>query len=105
MKEVRLNDIGVIIELTIKDQDNAVVDLSVASTLQIKLTTPAQTNITTAKTATLSGSGTDGKLRYVTADGDLNEIGIWSAQAYVVIGSNKYHSTILKFKVGKVCGS
>lgn len=100
MTEARKNDVGVVIELTIKDQDNAVIDLSSASTLQIKLTKPKGTVLT--KTASLSTDGTDGKMRYATVSDDLNEVGVWEAQAYIVIGSSQYHSTILKFHVTNV---
>ena len=92
------NDIGVVVELTItKESDGSALDISAASTRQIILTPPSGTVIT--KTATLSGAGTDGKMRYTTESGVLSELGSWEVQGRVVIGAVDLRTSIAKMVV------
>lgn len=104
MDRVRYNQIGLPIELRILNQDDAVVDISDATLLQITLKNPTQAGTVSTKTAVLSSDGSDGKMRYVTVDGDLIYLGIWEAQGYVEFnsGAQTYPTSIYKFKVEKV---
>ena len=43
---------------------------------------------TVKKTGALSGAGTDGKVRYTTVAGDLDESGEWEGQAKVTEGAS-----------------
>jgi hypothetical protein len=94
--EVHKDDQGVQFILTLKD-GNDVVDLSSASPKQIKFHKPDGTLLT--KTANFYTDGTDGKIYYTSASGDLNLTGNWRLQAYVGIGSNKWHSDTGRFVV------
>lgn len=94
--EVHTADIGTIFRATITDQD-AAVDISSASVRQLKFLKPSGVVLT--KTAVLTGAGTDGQMQYVSIAGDLDESGLWSAQAYLEIGTGKWHSDWFEFRV------
>jgi hypothetical protein len=95
---LRLNNIGVLIKVTINDcGTDSAVDISTATTKQLIFTKPSGTKVT--KSASFFTTGTDGILTYTTVSGDLDEIGTWQFQGYVVIGTNEFTSTIDTFKV------
>jgi len=95
--EVRKDDIGTVFERQIKD-GSTIVDISSGTALQIIFEKPDGTLVT--QTAVLSGSGTDGKLRYVTLSGDLDEIGLWKWQARVTVDSGgPWKTNIRDFQV------
>jgi len=95
--EIHKSDIGTLFKVTIKDGDTAV-DISSASvTKQIVFRKPSGTLLT--KAASFFTDGTDGILTYTSISGDLNEIGSWKLQAYVVLGSNEFRSDLASFKV------
>lgn len=95
--EIHVGDVGTAFTATVKDEEEAVVDLSDADVLQLWFLKPDQTTLT--KTATLVTDGTDGKIRYTTQNGDLDQPGNWKVQAYVEYNGNKLHSDITRFKV------
>ena len=95
-QDVRSLDIGTTFELTITEEGVAM-DLSTSSIKTIKFKKPNGEVLT--KTAAFVTDGTDGKLKYVTIENDLDSTGKWSVQAYVEIGSGKWHSTIGEFRV------
>ena len=91
------NNIGVAFKATIKE-DGVAVDVSAASTKQLKFKRPDGSSFT--KTATFVTDGTDGKIQYVTVDGDLNMAGAWTQQGYVAgVGGFTGHSTKRSFNV------
>lgn len=91
-------DIGTVLEATIVSETGAVVDVSGATLKQFVLRDPA--NAVTLKTASFSGTGTDGKIRYTTIAGDLALAGIYSIQGYVEISTSpKFHTSIVTFEV------
>lgn len=95
--EVRLGDIGTDFEFTIKNQDGTAQDISAATTKQIIFKKPDLT--TSTKTAVLVNTGTDGKMKYKTISGDLDQIGAWSVQARVVLSTDDFKSDIATFSV------
>lgn len=94
--QVHLNNIGVAFTITIEDCDGAV-DVSSATTKQLIFTKPSGEKLT--KDASLVNGGTDGVIRYTSVDGDLDELGNWKLQAYVVLGTTEYYSKVANFKV------
>lgn len=94
--EIHCLDIGVNFLVTIKDGDN-VVNISSATTKQLIFQKPSGSNLT--KDATFYTNGTDGILSYVSIDGDLDEVGFWKVQGYIVLGSNEWHTDIADFRV------
>lgn len=96
MDEIHLNDIGTEFLVTVKDGDEAV-DLSTATTLQLIFTKPTGVKVT--QTATLDSDGTDGKMKYVSQANDLDVVGFWKLQGYIVIGDSSWHTNVDNFQV------
>ena len=95
--EIRKDDVGTVFERQIKD-GSTIIDISSATTLQIIFQKPDKTFIT--RTAVLTAGGTDGKLRYVSLTGDLDDIGLWKWQASVILsGGGPWKTNILDFQV------
>jgi hypothetical protein len=95
---VHVDDFGTVLRTTIKDQDNVIVDVSSATTIQIILRTPKGEFVT--KTASNTTDGTDGQIQYTTLDGDIDEVGTWGFQARVVLSATQdFKSSIHQFEV------
>ncbi len=98
MGEIHLNDIGTTFEVTIKD-DGQVVDISAVTLKQILFKRPNGFLLT--KTANFVTDGTDGRMDYISVDGDLGQIGNWSIQAKITLGGGTWNSEIKPFEVFK----
>lgn len=83
-KEAHKADTGSEIRLTVQDGGTAV-DLTGATTLTIKLKKPSGTVV--SKTATVVGDATAGVIRCYTAATDLDEVGLYEIQPYLVLAS------------------
>ena len=94
--EIHYNDVGLQFTITIQDGDTAV-DISTATTKQLIFTKPSGDQLT--KTASFVTDGTDGVIKYLTIADDLDEVGNWQLQGYVVIGTYSWHTDIARFKV------
>lgn len=81
LQQVQMDAIGVVIEVTVTE-DDVVADLSTVTTKQLILRKPNGDELT--KTALFTTNGSDGKLRYTTIAGDLDHIGTWKVQPYLV---------------------
>jgi len=93
-----LGDIGTVYRATIKDQDNAIVDVSGAMTKEIIFLTPA--GILKTKSATFTTDGTDGKIEYKTVSGDIDVEGTWEWQPHVIItAGNEWYGDAIEFVV------
>ena len=98
MANIHKNDVGTVIEVIIKDEDNVAIDVSAATVKTIRLRNPAGTVM--EKTAVFVTDGTDGKIKYTTVDGDLDATGDWRTQAYIEIGSTvKFYTDDTLFHV------
>lgn len=96
---IQQNAVGLVITLTVKDEDGNTVDLNNATTTEIRLKPPQGYPIT--KSASVVSPATSGQVRYVTETGVLGVPGKWKAQAFVVLaGGNEYYSTTIEFQVG-----
>ena len=89
MGKIYKNDIGTKIIL------NLGVDMSGASVRQIKYTKPGRISGNWA--ATLGAD--DKSIYYLTVDGDLDEIGRWTVQAYIESSSWTGHGESVSFQV------
>lgn len=94
--EIHVND-EPILRATVKDQDGAVVNVSAASVKQIILKKPGAASA--AKTATFTTDGSDGKIEYQVTTAELDTVGEWERQAYVVLATRPYRSDISRFPV------
>lgn len=95
--DIRYNQIGLLIETTIKDQDKVVIDLSSATSKKLILESPK--GIRKENDASYVTDGSDGKFKYVTQSNDLNELGVWELQFVIIKDSNTYSSSLGSFEV------
>lgn len=95
--EIHVNDIGTEFEATVKDETNTIVNLALASLMQMKFKKPNGTVVT--KTATWSSTGVDGRMKYVTVANDLDTAGAWQVQGYVESISGKWSTDVYRFRV------
>lgn len=95
-EEIHEGDIGTIFTINLTDCDVAV-DLTGHTSLQIIFAKPDGTSVT--KTASDSGTPTDGIITYTTISGDLDQDGVWRIQAKVTIPAGTFSSDIEKFRV------
>lgn len=91
------NTIGLAIIATVVDQAGVVINVASATVMNIILTDPNK--VKTTHTAVLSTDGTDGKIQYVTIDGDLSIAGLWQGQGYVEVGTFKGYTEKSSFRV------
>ncbi len=97
VEEIHKGDIGTVIEITLKNGATPV-DISGATTKSIKLKKPVSATVLT-KAAAFTTDGTDGKLQHTTISGDLDEVGVWEVQAYVVLAGGTWSSNIVDMSV------
>lgn len=95
-REVHVGDVGTIFRATLSDQDT-VVDLSTATTLELLFLKPDGTLST--KTAVLSNAGTDGRMQYTAEVGFLDAAGRWKWQPRVEFTADIWSGDILQFTV------
>lgn len=100
---IHVNDIGTTLEMTVKDQDGNIVNISGASTMTVYLERPNGAGVLT-RTAVWGTDGTDGVMKYVTVDGDLDQAGSWQMQGFVTIGGGSWHSDIVQLVVATNLG-
>lgn len=96
MSEIRQNDVGTKIRLEVIEND-AVVDISTATGMQIVFLRPDNTKVT--KTATLATDGKDGLMQYTTIAGDMEQAGFWQAQGSLTIGTWSGKTAPVSFEV------
>lgn len=96
---IQKNDVGLAIRVTIKDQDDIVVDVSGATTKELIFKKPDDSIVT--KTASFYTDGTDGVIQYVTESNFLDTAGIWSVQGHIVLAGGEWKTTIDEFSVNK----
>lgn len=94
--EIHKGDIGTILRRTLMDGD-VVVDISSATTKNILLHNPY--GVLKTKAGVFTTDGTDGALQYTTIAADLDVVGRWRLQAYIVMPSGSWHSDISDFQV------
>lgn len=95
--QIHVGDIGTAFIATVYDENSEVEDISTASSLAMTFKKPSGETLTV--TAELYTDGTDGKMSYITEDGDIDETGLWQVQGVVIIGTTTFHTSIYNFKV------
>jgi len=75
-----------------------IMDIS-AATLQEAIFKKPDTIATVTQVTTFVTDGTDGKTRYVTVAGDIDEEGSWQAQGHVILPTGEWKSDIVCFDV------
>ena len=95
-EEIHVGDIGTVFEAEIQE-DAAAVDISSATALSLLFLKPDGTVDT--QTAVFSTDGTDGLIRYVTQEDDLDIPGRWRIQGRVTLSTGTWSSVISSFRV------
>lgn len=99
--EIHLNDIGTVFRATVKDKacdgTSSVLDVGAATTLNMIFKSPS--GVVSTKNAVFTTDGSDGQIQYITVDGDLNEVGQWKLQVYIVLPSGSWRSDVGTFYV------
>ena len=83
MAEIRLNDNGWTLRLTI-EENGAAVDVS-TMTLASALRLIPPKGSTKLRTPTFAATGADGRIEYITQPGDFDQVGRWRVQVAVVL--------------------
>ncbi len=96
VNEIHELDIGTVFRATIKD-GSVVVDVSGATTQKMIFKPPK--GAIKSKPTVFDSDGTDGKIKYTTIADDLDEVGFWELQAYIVMPSGEWRSDIYSFEV------
>jgi len=94
--EIHYGDVGVNFNITVMN-DSVPLDVSNADNIYIIFENPDGGDL--IKNASLVTDGTDGKIKYTTVTGDLNQVGTWQIQAKVDFGSSVFSTDIQRFKV------
>tara|TARA_Y100000310_G_scaffold212376_1_gene213213 strand:+ start:2392 stop:2703 length:312 start_codon:yes stop_codon:yes gene_type:complete len=98
--ELYVGDTNTTFRVTLSD-DGTAVDVSGATTMQIKVKNPSGTLKTW--TASFTSDGQDGQIEYATtAASDLDEAGVWAIQARIADASSDWHSSRGAFTVHPV---
>lgn len=95
--DIRVGDVGTVFRLTIVDELEDIVNISAATTTEIRFEKPDKTTVD--KTAGFVTDGTDGGIQYVTIADDLDMSGKWRIQAYIVTPVGEWRSEIETFWV------
>ena len=94
--EIHVDDVGTRFIMTIKE-GTTVVNISSANPLSVFIKKPD--DVVLARSGTLSTDGTDGKMYYDIASGDLDAAGHYKLQGRVSLGTSTYYTTIHNFQV------
>lgn len=95
--QIHKDDIGTVFRLLIKDQDDAIQDISAATTKDIIFTKPTGEKLT--KAGSFTTNGTDGYIQYVSVSGDLDTVAMWNLQAHIIQSGTSFKTDIYSFKV------
>ena len=100
-EQIHLNDIGTRFEATIKEKiaDGTLVVVDLTGATVIQLIFFKADGISETKSASFSTDGSDGKIKYLTLSGDIDQIGIWQIQAHITIPAGDWRSNIEDFRV------
>jgi hypothetical protein len=95
-QKVHVADVGTVIELTIVDNDEDVVNVSSATVMEFLFSCG---NVTVQKDAEFTTDGSDGKLSYKILVADDFTAGRWNVQARVEMPAGIWYSSVEAFEV------
>jgi hypothetical protein len=93
---VQKGNVGTEFLMRFRDQNRQILDISTA-TLTAYLRKANGTVLTV--TPSLKTTGVDGLAKYLSVSGDLDVVGFYSIQGYVVIGAGSWYSSVYVFEV------
>ena len=97
MRSPHVDDWGTPFSMTIYDSTNGILNISSASPITIIFTKPDGTHV--EKEAVFVTDGVDGKMKYVTVDGDLSASGLWQYQGRVTFTNGEWATDLISFTV------
>jgi hypothetical protein len=97
MADIHQGDVGTSFRATVTDETGAVLDVSTATLIQFRFLLPDLTTLHVSGGPVSTGS--DGRVEYVTTDGDLGQAGRWQVQVYIEYHGGKVFTDVVKFKV------
>lgn len=95
--DLHVNDYGTVLEFTVKDQDDNVLDLSEATVKSLVFSKPDGT--TSTVTLNFTTDGADGKVQYTIESGLLDVAGTWRMQVVLTLSAGVWYSGITEMKV------
>ena len=95
--QIHENDIGTSFEVTLLDANDQPVDVTSQLSMQMSFFSP--TTVRKDKVPTFVNDGSDGKIKYVTVNGDLDVSGPWRLQVQVELVTGTWSSNIHRFTV------
>ena len=97
---MQINDFGTVLLITIKDQDDATVNVSSADAeAKRQITFRRKDGSEITKSLSFDSDGTDGKVEYTFADGDIDITGEWEYQVYLDLTAGEWYSSKAVFTV------
>jgi hypothetical protein len=90
---IRVGDVGVVVELVIEeDLDDVLtpVDLSTATNSTLTFSRPDGTTFTVGAARTV---GAGGQITYQLQAGDIDQVGNWPVQGFVVFTTGQFYTT------------
>lgn len=95
---IHVGDVGTAFQWNCVDQNGKVLNVSLATTIQVTFVRPDKSRFTVVPSFVTSG--TDGLLQYASGASDLTLAGVYTTQVYVTWSSSPaWHSDISTFKV------
>ena len=93
------DNVGDVVRVTIYDPaTDAALDISTATTMELRLRKPDGTTATWS--ASFVFDGTDGRIYYTTVAGDLDQTGLWYMEARIVADGGDWRTkTQTQFRV------
>ena len=96
---IQENGVGIILEFTVLNAGGSAKDISAATIKKLIFKKP--NGVVVEKTAEFSNTGSDGKLRITSIDGDLQPYGIFQVHASLTIGTFAGKTAIAEFPVSR----
>ncbi len=100
-KEVHVGDVGTALRLKVLDQDDAAVDLSAATTLEILVSKPDGSVTSTAATSLVDPvDSTESLMQFLSITTTFDVPGWYNYQGHIVLASGEdLHTDIIRFEV------
>lgn len=99
---MHVGDYGTTIELTVVSKaTNKALPLGGLLEMHMLFQKPSGATFTKEAEMVTPPLGTDGKLKYVIEDGDIDESGQWKVQGSVISDAGEWHTDIETFEVGE----
>ena len=97
--EIHKFDVGTQIQILVVDQALVPIDIGPATTKEIIFEKPDKTRVVQTAAFPSGGDGSDGLMEYITQANDLDQVGDWRIQGYIVLASGEWRTEIDTFEV------